>query len=786
MAALQARLFGRPAEPLKIARYVLVERIASGGGGSVFVAHDPELDRKVALKLLHAGRTPDRDAARARLIREAQSLARLSHPNIVEVYDFGTYEPSRVGGSRRGATEDVGVFVVMEYLPGQNLARWLGERSRSWREIRDVFMAAGRGLAAAHAEGIVHRDFKPANVLVLGDDGGSGGRSRVPAGERVKVLDFGLARATRTMPSTAESAARLEGFATPLDLSLTASGTMLGTPTYMAPEQHEGRRADARSDQYAFCLALYEGWFGCSPFGFGTVAELRRAKRTGRFLDPPRDVRIPGRLLAAVRRGLDPDPDARHPSMEALLQALAEDPGRTRRRIALAAGTAGLGLAASLGIWAALTVDRPGCEREREALAAAWNDERAAALERAFVSTGEPWAHDTAERVRERLDAWARAWTAEADRSCGGSLDAARGSADVACRRAQLARVRALVEALEHPDSAGIARAVDATAILPRPERCADALPEPEAVDEDARLAVEHELGRATALEAMGRIDEGLDEVSEARRDAGAPGMPPSLVLEAAFRHGSLLAAAGDRAGAEHELTATLAGARAQRDDERTVATITRLLEALGAREGREQDTERWTRLARASIVRAGIDPAARARLAVALSVVARQRGRVDEVVPRLEEAAGLLEGIEPMPPARVEVLADLGREPGGPRRHRGSGAQAGGCRHGGRFRLRSRPPGHGTDPGPAGGRRRVSPDQESPSVGSGGRSRFARSDAAHRSKPLMVVRCRCAGTSCRCRACRRASRARYSRLLTVPAGISRISAIWATGSCSQ
>ncbi len=239
--------------------------------GVVYIAHDNQLDRAVALKILYR-QSDDRGAA---AIEEARALARVRHPNVVTVFDAAPH------GGR--------LCIVMEYVDGTTLRSWLGSGSRNWRRILELFVDAGRGLAAAHAAGIAHGDFKPDNVLVSHDG-------------RVQVTDFGLARPARAVA----------GETSPL----------IGTPAYMAPEQLDGARADARTDQFAFCVALYEALLGRRPFVADDVGELRRQIRRG----TPSDRRLPGAVARALGRGLQPDPQARHPSMDALLAALESWP----------------------------------------------------------------------------------------------------------------------------------------------------------------------------------------------------------------------------------------------------------------------------------------------------------------------------------------------------------------------------------------------------------------------------------------------------------------------------
>lgn len=277
---VERRFFGAQV-PLHLGHYRLLRPIGAGGFGTVYAAHDPRLDRTVAIKLLH----PEHAAARPELLlREAQAMARLSHPNVVTVHDVGTYS---VEESERG-----GLFVVMEFIEGETLHDWLGSVRRPWPEILEVFLAAGRGLAAAHAIGLVHRDFKPGNVL-LGRDGS------------VRVADFGLARSSDAGARDPDEPGRP------------------GTPVYMAPEMFERDVPPSpASDQFAFCVALWEALHGVQPFPTRGLAERLRAIR-GRALSPVReDSDVPPWLRAAVVRGLDPEPGLRHPDVPALLRAL--------------------------------------------------------------------------------------------------------------------------------------------------------------------------------------------------------------------------------------------------------------------------------------------------------------------------------------------------------------------------------------------------------------------------------------------------------------------------------
>jgi hypothetical protein len=316
----------------RLGRYV-VEKVAGVGGmGVAYVARDPVLDRRIILKLLRKDLATQGEApgGEAQLLLEAQAMAKLSHPNVVTVHDVGAIDGE--------------VFVAMEFVEGRTLRDWLSDRERSWREVVDVFLEAGRGLAAAHAVGIVHRDFKPSNVMVGLD-------------ARVRVTDFGLAR---------QGGAGWEGLdpdSTPEDFSawsramtLTRTGMLKGTPAYMAPEQFSGARATAQSDQFSFCVALFEGLLGRRPFEGSDSAGLRSAFSRGpSFL--PTDRPVPPPVRDVLRRGLQANPSERFESLEALLSVLAENraatarvPGRNRRAYGVAAGAAAVVLLAAVGL----------------------------------------------------------------------------------------------------------------------------------------------------------------------------------------------------------------------------------------------------------------------------------------------------------------------------------------------------------------------------------------------------------------------------------------------------
>jgi len=367
---LESKLLERRPVAVMISRYLLLGKIGSGGLGSVYEAYDPQLDRKLAIKVLHDGKDAD---GTARLLREGQALARLAHPNVVAVHDVGVVEDGQ------------SVFIAMERVDGLTLADWLAAQPRRWPDVRDVMVQAGRGLLAAHEAGLVHRDFKPANVLV-GADG------------RVRVLDFGLARAVQT--AEIESAST-DAPPAAIGSSITATGTLMGTPAYMAPEQIVRGEVGPRADQFGFCVALHEALYGARPFLGDDVVQTLLAVRRCEPPPPPASSRVPAWLHRVVLRGLAKDPAARFAGMAELLDAMMQDQ-RSRRRQRLGGAIALLATAAlAVAVTLALRPEPTAEELERVDRIAA--EARAAAAHRWFVypPIDDPDASTAYRKVRE-------------------------------------------------------------------------------------------------------------------------------------------------------------------------------------------------------------------------------------------------------------------------------------------------------------------------------------------------------------------------------------------------
>ncbi len=418
-------------------RYVLLDPLGKGGTADVYAAFDRTLDRKIAIKLL-------RDVSHeGRLLREAQALARVRHPNVITVHDAGLL------GDR--------VFLAMELVSGRSLRGWLDAERRSWREILAVFIDAGRGLGAVHEAGLVHRDFKPDNVLV-GDDG------------TVRVADFGLVRLEGDDPPSGPDAS-------PLALHLTATGSVVGTPRYMPPEQHAGAAADARSAQFSFCASLYQALFGQAPFSGESLEELRESVGAGRLRAPPPG-KVPGWLSSALVRGLATRPEARWPSMDALLEHLGADRARGWRRAGVVAVVAAGATAFALVL--ARDPAPPACAGAEARLAGAWDAQRKAAVASSFLATGVPHARETAARVARRLDDYAAAWVAQHEEACTATAIRHEQSPELldqrmACLDASRGELGALVAVFSSaPTPAVLDAAVAATGDLPDLAACAD------------------------------------------------------------------------------------------------------------------------------------------------------------------------------------------------------------------------------------------------------------------------------------------------------------------------
>jgi eukaryotic-like serine/threonine-protein kinase len=631
------------AMPATIDRFRLLERLGGGGMGEVWAAWDPELERRVAIKLLRPELRDDGGSlGPARLQREAQAMARISDPNVIAVHEVGTFESQ--------------VFVAMELVEGPTLGQWLADARRGWREVLDRFLAAGSGIAAAHDAKVVHRDFKPDNVLI-GNDG------------RVRVLDFGLARAGGGAVAVTEPVPLPVEPADLLGTPLTRTGAVLGTPAYMSPEQWMGRPADERSDQFSFCVALFEALYRRRPFAAATLQELATAVVRGVVTELPPDARPPRFVELALRRGLASDPQDRFASMHELLAALRRDPAKRWRRIGAAAAVAVLASGATA---VALAGRGPGdaCATIDERLVGVWDDARRTAVRDAMLATAAPFAERSATSATKLLDGYATAWVDQATQLCASQALAGANTAELArrnlCLDARLAELDALVDVLASADVGIAMQAVDAAARLPDLDACIDerrlaAWRSPG--DPTARRRAGEaraQLGQASALGAVGRYRQAIIAAQEVVDLAGELD-DPALEAAALLVRGQNEEREGQREPAELTLRRAVEQAELAEDQGTRAQALTQLVFMLGQRPDRAAEAEALAAEASGVLKSIDADPILRAQLDNALGVAAKNAGDFEEALTHQRLALTTLEELYgDEHPATLRTMANL------------------------------------------------------------------------------------------------------------------------------
>lgn len=595
--------------------------LGRGGMGVVYLAHHLKLDRLVALKLTVA----EGEGATKRLLAEARAMARVIHENVIVVYDVGTFGD--------------GVFIAMEYLDGGTVRDWLKE-PRTWREVIALFVQAGRGLEAAHERGLVHRDFKPENVL-LGRDG------------RVRVGDFGLALAQPAMQdSDGTGESQEESGRSSKTSRLTAPGSAAGTPAYMAPEQAFGDLADARSDQFSFCVSLFEGLFEQRPFEASTLPELLGAISEGRIHVPAKRTGVPGHIRRALVVGLSVGRNDRFPNMGALLAELARDPAATLRRgSATAAVVAGVAVAT----WAFAARDDDACAGSDLALEDVWGEDIAAKIEAAFSATEVPDAAQAWSRAEEVLAEYADAWKDAHRETCEATHRHKTQSAELldlrmACLDRRRRALAATVAVLSEPDPAIVRNARAAASGLPELDRCRDidTLREVVAIPADKveeAGAVQATLALAAANVAAGHPKEGQQLANEALSTAEALGLPAlltdALVTVSAADQGSI-----DWAAASAHAQAGIAAATRAHDDRALAELAVRLVfvEGYGMQRPR---AEIWAPMAEAWLDRIESPGRLTTQLENANGLIARRNAHFAEALDHFATALSAVSDTE-------------------------------------------------------------------------------------------------------------------------------------------
>lgn len=622
----------------RFGRYVLTREIGIGGMGVVMAAYDPKLDRTVALKLLR----PGTQHGATRLLREARALAQLQHPGVITVFEVGEVAQRH--------------YISMEYVEGRTLMRWVAEEQPSWRKVLDVLRHAGGGLAAAHEAGLVHRDFKPTNVLV-GDDG------------RVRVVDFGIATPRAFGHSE-------EGFSTPaLERSpedLTEDGIVVGTPPYMAPEQHFGRPIDASCDQFSFAVTAFECLFGKRPFSGKKIEEVSRQKLESEIEPIPRDSPVPRKIRDALLRGLAAEPSDRWPSMQEFLGQLRRR--RVARGGAVVVAVAGLGVTATAFALAPEADDAVGrCQEGSGRAAEVWNSSAAKAQRAAFVETGLQSAEEVAGRVETWLDRYATEWADVHRRACDAahvaqSIPPSELDLRMACLQKRIGSLQALVDVLATPDAQVVRKATQAAAALRPPLECETASAQRASLDAPAdpkvraqlqdlrkRLALAEAQGRAGKLsDGLATAESVMNEVADLDAD--------NFRGEVELIVGKTASEVGDFERAEKILTASYHRATGVGDDMTAARSAGFLAYVVGYRQARIEEGLRWGRYANSAASRTTLDTREAAMIHSNIASIYFAKGDYAQAKSGLETALELRErGLGPDHPEVAVGLNNLG-----------------------------------------------------------------------------------------------------------------------------
>ena len=621
---------------VQLGRYALGERLGAGASGTVYQARDEALQRDVAVKVLppqYRGAPIDR-----RYLEEARAIAALTDPHVVQVFDTGV-------------TNGV-PYIAMELVDGGSLDAWLRE-PRTVEAIVAAFIDAGRGLAAAHAAGLVHRDFKPANVLI-------------DAAGRARVADFGLA--SLLAPTLADDGSEVTTLSDEASLQLTRTGAIVGTPAFMAPEQHRGEAVGAAADQYAFCASLHGALYGTLPFSGDSLADLHTAKQHRRLTLPTAASRYPW-LDAIIARGLAPEPEDRWPSMEAVVEALRRGPRRRRGAIGMAA-VVGLGL---LGWWAVPTTP-DACRDVAADLDEVYDEARSSGIDEHLRAIGQAHAWP---RIDDRLQTYADAWRVQRRDVCDGA--ASQVPADDALRCLRRARARldgalTSIEALSTEDGSAAVDLVTGVGRLACTSAVALQTPDPRPTDPEIAGLVEGVRDAFAALLPrlnIGATERDAADLAALMAQADAIGYAPlqaELVMARGYHHiraGDIEAAIADQLRA-HELAAE------HGHDAVAAETAIVLYGLYGARARDEAEADRWGAAADAVLRRLGDPPRLRVQYEDRASTVAAARGETDDALAHAQRAVDGAAALDPPEPrlfaATAQNLAEALRRAGQPR----------------------------------------------------------------------------------------------------------------------
>jgi serine/threonine protein kinase len=608
--------------------------------GIVYSAFDPDLDRKVALKVLRKSRDP---ASRARLLREAQSMAKLSHPNVVTVFEV--------------ATEGGRDFVSMEYVDGQNLDDWQKEEHEV-AEILRVYRQAGEGLAAAHRAGLVHRDFKPHNVLI--DKEG-----------RVRVTDFGIAQQLTEPVYVDPDAATPDPDSEPEDTwpgeHLTRTGTVMGTPAYMAPEQHLAEPTDARTDQFSFCVALFEALAGTRPYKGEKYADLKALVTEGTVPTLPESVVVSGKLRSALATGMAKERNKRHGSLDELLLFL-EPParrGQTLPFVALIAAS----LVAVFVFGLNASKERPVCEPDPSRLDGIWDQDVRGKMRTAFALT----QVDGSDAVFEKFESIADRYGDELVAMRVDICEAERGpraASDkiilkrMTCLLSRRQKFLHLTTSFSNANRSGVNRVVEAASELPAVIDCAD----PDALESDVSLppadqkeevqALRITLSEASSEAEAGHVKDAIQKGLTVRDRARELNYKP-LLAEVYVELGDLYRQEARMNDAEEAFEDSILAAEESGYTEFRARGLVGLTKVLASGSSRFDEARRNARRAKAAVERWGDAPLLRIEIERALAHAQMEEGKIKEALELLVLALDWYRNHKDAKPVRIGMLQE-------------------------------------------------------------------------------------------------------------------------------
>jgi len=628
-----------------VGRYIVLDLIGTGGMGSVYRAYDPKLNRNVAVKVIRVRPSAEDDEApRPRLLREAQALAQVVHPHVVSIFDVGEFHEQQV-------------FFAMELIDGSTLRDVMRRGEHDPRRLLRLLDQAGRGLAAAHDAGLVHRDFKPENVLIDRE-------------QRAKVVDFGLARSVDA--HKADDLVSVPPGASPsvLDRRITETGAFVGTPAYMSPEQYLGAATDARSDQFSFSCVAYEALFGRHPFMTEGGKISMVALCAGKIEAPGRRV-DPG-YLRVLTRALSRDPANRYPSLTNLLDDLANVPRRRRRRV-VAMGAAMCTAAALIGVPVFQQRVARRCETAAtQALGGIWDGPRREQVEGVLAGDGKGFGRDLWQRVAAVLDGYAEQWK-HADVELCRSTEWWRGEDSAMKKRASSClderrrELRAVTDVLAGGDQDARLHAPDVLIQLDSVSSCTNpaalALTSLPTYDRAASIPV----GRIRDLLAQSRALNDADKVEPAEQaarqalDLARAQHDQALSAEALYRLGVAQSNADKNDEAEASIVQALADAEASGHERLLPLIWVQLLSVVGHEQAHPDEVERLIPFVKATVERLDPQGPAHSELLYVLGIIENLRGRDARAIEHLDAALDIGRGFFAEHDARrIEIYGQL------------------------------------------------------------------------------------------------------------------------------